>query len=194
VFGRCYCSCLLAALMLLAAAAHAEEGGHGTVPAKEVVNWMFRGSRTFSQRLSGFGQYEYLRNLFAGIEHRHGSEAGMSCRVLKTDRQILVFDGAVGYAREIRVTTPDRTSATALAGANYTLKVSETAELVSDVRAIQSLAEGPDWRADNELSVATKINSILSLKVSNTFRFVNEPVPEYQQTDTVTSVALVGKF
>jgi putative salt-induced outer membrane protein YdiY len=165
----------------------------GELKAKS-VNWMLRGSRTFRGRLSGFGQYDYLRNLFAGIEHRHGSEAGMSCRVIRNDRQTLVFDGAFGYAREVRAASADRTSATALAGANYKLKVSPTTDLVNDVRAIQSLAEAPDWRADNELSVATKINSVLSLKVSNIVRYVNDPVPEFERTDTITSVALVAKF
>lgn len=157
-------------------------------------NWELRGSREFSERLSGFGQYEYLRNLFAGIEHRHGAETGVSCEVIDDGRQHLVLDGALGYAKELRVESETRTSATALAGANYKLKVTSTTDLVNDMRAIQSLDRGPDWRADNQLSVATKINSIFSLKVGHTLRYVNDPVPGFERTDTVTKIALVAKF
>lgn len=156
--------------------------------------WELRGSREFSERLSGFGQYDYLRNLFAGIEHRHGAETGVSCLVMDGERHHLVLDGGLGYSQELRVESATRTSATALAGANYKLKVSSTTDLVNDMRAIQSLAHGPDWRADNQLSVATKINSIFSLKVGHTLRYVNDPVPGFERTDTVTKVALVAKF
>jgi putative salt-induced outer membrane protein YdiY len=36
--------------------------------------------------------------------------------------------------------------------------------------------------------------TIFSLKVSNTIRYVNQPVPGFQTTDTITAVALVAKF
>lgn len=157
-------------------------------------NWMLRGSREFNERVSSFGKYDYLRDLFAGVEHRHGAEAGISCEILDDDRQRLILDGGLGYARELRIAADDRTSATAAAGANYKLKVSENTDLVNELRAVQSLDEGPDWRADNQLSVATRINSILSLKISHTLRYVNDPVPGFERRDTVAKMGVVAKF
>ena len=47
---------------------------------------------------------------------------------------------------------------------------------------------------DNELSLAAKISTIFSLKVSNVIRYVNEPVAGFETTDMITSAALVAKF
>ena len=38
------------------------------------------------------------------------------------------------------------------------------------------------------------INKILSLKASHTLAYLNEPVPGFGKTDTITSIALVAKF
>ena len=165
----------------------------GETQAKS-FNWLLRGSRRFRERYWGFGQYDYLRNLFAGVEHRHGAEAGISCQVIEGDRHRLVLDGGLGYARELRVAAENRTSATAAAGANYKLKVSGTTDLINELRAVQSLDEVPDWRANNQLSLATKINAILSLKVSHTLRYVNDPVPGFERRDTIARMGVVAKF
>jgi putative salt-induced outer membrane protein YdiY len=81
-----------------------------------------------------------------------------------------------------------------LAGTGYKLKISATTDLTEDLRYEQSLAAGDQWRLDNAVSVVTKITSIFSLKVSNVIRYANAPVPGFETTDTVTSVALVAKF
>ncbi len=54
--------------------------------ASNVVNaksWtaLARLSRDYSPRLSGFTQYDYLRNPFAGIEQRHTTLGGISYKV-----------------------------------------------------------------------------------------------------------------
>jgi putative salt-induced outer membrane protein YdiY len=56
------------------------------------------------------------------------------------------------------------------------------------------LSDGNDWRAGNNATVSAKLTTIFSLKVSNTIRFVNQPVPGFLKTDTVTAIALVAKF
>jgi hypothetical protein len=55
------------------------------------------------------------------------------------------------------------------------------------------LSDGKLARGNNA-KVSAKLTTIFSLKVSNTIRFVNQPVPGFLKTDTVTAIALVAKF
>jgi putative salt-induced outer membrane protein YdiY len=156
--------------------------------------FFFRGERPLSPKLSAFGQYDYLRDLFAGIEHKNVVSGGLSYKAIATDRHTLVFDGGVGVSDERRLDAEDVTAAVLLGGIGYKLKISTTTELTEDVRYEQSLDEGDEWRLDNAVAIVTKINSIFSLKVSNVIRYANAPVIGFETTDTVTSVALVAKF
>jgi putative salt-induced outer membrane protein YdiY len=56
------------------------------------------------------------------------------------------------------------------------------------------LSDGNDWRAGNNATVSAKLTTVFSLKLSNTIRYVNDPVPGFLKTDTVTAIALVAKF
>ena len=57
-----------------------------------------------------------------------------------------------------------------------------------------SFAESSDWRTANIVALTAKLTTLLSLKVSNTVRYVNAPVAGFEKTDSITSVALVAKF
>lgn len=156
--------------------------------------FLFRGERPLSPKLSAFGQYDYLRDLFAGLEHKNVVAGGLSYKIFESPRQALVLDGGLGVTNERRLDADDLTAAVLLAGAGYKLKISATTDLTEDVRYEQSLDEGDQWRLDNTVAIVTKINSIFSLKVSNVIRYANAPVAGFETTDTVTSVALVAKF
>jgi putative salt-induced outer membrane protein YdiY len=44
------------------------------------------------------------------------------------------------------------------------------------------------------IALTARIVSVFSLKVSNQLRFVDEPVPGFERTDSITSAALVFGF
>jgi putative salt-induced outer membrane protein len=154
----------------------------------------FRAARTITDRLSAFGEYGYLRDTFAGIEHRNAIDGGLSYMLVKPDPHTLTIEGGLGYANEKRSVGDNISTATAFTGAGYKLKLSENADISDDARFTFSLSDGDDWRFNNILSVNAKLVSILSLKASNIVRYVNEPVPGFDTTDTITSIALVAKF
>lgn len=156
--------------------------------------FLFRGERSVSPRLSLFGQYDYLRDRFAGLEHKNVVSGGVSFRAFESPRQTLILDAGFGVSNEQRLGADDATAAVLLAGAGYKLKISSTTDFTEDIRYEQSLAEGDEWRLDNAVAVVTRINSIFSLKVSNVIRYSNAPVEGFETTDTITSVALVAKF
>jgi len=153
-----------------------------------------RGQREIKPRLSGYAQYGYLRDRFAGILDRNTVEGGVTYLWVDQKPHKVVVDCGLGYANEERLLGDDRSGALLTAGGLYTLKISETSELSEDGHLAFSLTEGSDWRYANTVSLTAKITTILSLKVSNTVRYLNLPVPGFKSTDAITSVALVAKF
>jgi putative salt-induced outer membrane protein YdiY len=153
-----------------------------------------KAARALNPRTSVFSRYTYLHDRFAGIESRNAIEAGLAYVLADVAPHKLVVDGALGYAHESRVTGPDLSTATANLGALYTWKMSDTAEIKEEGRFVFSLSDGDDWRFGNIASLNAKLTTLLSLKLSNTIRFVNAPVAGFKQTDTTTAVALVAKF
>jgi len=165
-----------------------------SVLSAESVAVTTKAARAINPRVSVFGRYTYLRDEFSGIVARNGVEGGISYALINTPPNLLTVDGGIGYAHETRVVPPNISTATLPTGVVYKLKISDTTELNEEARWVFSLSNGSDWRFANVFSVAAKMTSILSLKVSNTVRFVNEPPPGFRQTDTTTAIALVAKF
>jgi putative salt-induced outer membrane protein YdiY len=173
-------------------AAYIHNSSFGELKAESVA-LVFQGAKTLTPKLSVFGKYGFLHDRFAGIESRNAVGLGLAYIVLENSTNKLTADGSFGYAQEERTISPTTKSGTWDMGLFYTLKLSDNAEISDDARMVFSLSDGQDWRSGNIASVTAKLNSIFSLKFSNTVRYVNAPVPGFQKTDTVTSVALVAK-
>ena len=153
-----------------------------------------RAQRLLRPRLSGYGQYGYQRDRFAGILDRHTIEGGLVYSLIEQAPQKLIADAGLGYANEQRLLGPDLSTAILGAGGIYTLKISDTSELSEDGHFVFSLSESRDWRYANALALTAKVTTIFSLKVSNIIRYVNLPVIGFKNTDALTAVALVAKF
>jgi putative salt-induced outer membrane protein YdiY len=144
--------------------------------------------------LGPFAEYAYFRDEFAGVEHRNELMAGVSYKVVDRALHALSVDGGLGYVNERRTAGSDVSSGTFAFGGRYRWQLSPSAELSEDARLTGTFAEATDWRGDDVVSIAARPTSLFSLKVSNTIRYVNAPVPGFQTTDTNTAIALVAKF
>ena len=167
--------------------------------ADEVVNAKSlaargRVSRVLTARLQLFGQHSYLRDLFSGVEHRNNTEGGLAYLVVEAGRHTLFADLALGYLNESRTTGTTLTTPTAGTGARYKLRLSDTSDLTEDVLFSFDLKDEGTWRVNQALALTAAVVSILSVKISNVIRFVDEPVPGFEQTDAITSAALVVSF
>ena len=140
--------------------------------------FLFRGSRLLRPRVSLYGQYDYLRNTFAGIANRNALEAGLSWQAIEPNRHALRLDGGIGYASEQRTVGSDESNGVVTFGAAYKLKLSSSADLSDEGRAILSMADANQWRGENIVALSAKLTTLLSLKVSHTLRYVNEPRPD----------------
>jgi putative salt-induced outer membrane protein len=164
------------------------------IETAESFMMLLRASRALTPRLSAYGQYDYLRDLFAGTEHRNALEGGLSFLAVDVPVHRLRLDAGLGYANEQRVIGDDISTATASLGAGYRLRLSEGAEFTDDGRVVFSLSNGENWRFDNASAITARLTTILSLRASYTVRYNNDPPPTYKTTDTIAAVALVAKF
>ncbi len=182
-----------AAWVINGRAAFVRNEADDAVSAKSLAT-LGRAARVLSPRLQAFGQHHYLRDLFSGIEHRNGLDAGISFLLVSASRHTLFADAGAGYLREVRSFGSDLSTPTGSTGLRYRLALSPTAELTDDLLASIDFAEEGTWRLAHVAALTAQIATAFSLKLSNQIRFVNVPVPGFEQTDTVTSAALVARF
>jgi len=160
----------------------------------ESFDFAFKASRAIQPRLSAFARYGFLHDRFAGIEQRQTVDGGLSFIVVNTPPHSLTVDASLGYAHESRLQGEDLDNPTFATGALYKLKLSDAVDISDDLRLVFSLSDGADWRSANIAAITSKLTTLLSLKVSNTVRYVNAPVQGFQSTDSNTAIALVAKF
>jgi len=164
------------------------------VAQAEAIAATARGQRKFVDRASFFASYGYLSDRFAGTSARHTADFGINAQVIAEEVHTLSADIGGGYATDKRTAGAGVSTAIASAGALYKWKISATADFTEDLRYVGAIPDGADWRYTNSAAIAARISSVLSLKVSNTIRYVNLPVVSFVATDVVTSVAIVAKF
>jgi len=153
-----------------------------------------RASRVLTPVLQVFGRHSYLRDLFSGVVHRNSTEGGLAFQLLNTARQTFTADAALGFLNEKRTVGDSLSNPTAGTGGHYKLKLSETSDITEDAVLSFDLSNEGTWRLAQALALTAKVAAPLSLKISNTIRYVDEPVAGFNKTDTITSAALVLSF
>ena len=151
----------------------------------------FRADRFVTTRASFFGQYDFLRDQFAGVNQRHTIAGGLAYRLVDRTAHRLTIDGGAGFEHEGRVTDESERTAIVTGSAAYRWDISKTSKLVEDLRYVQGFDPLDNWKLDQSVALTVAIASAFSLKLANIVRFVNAPVPGAEDTDTITSVALV---
>jgi putative salt-induced outer membrane protein YdiY len=154
---------------------------------------LVRAARAMNARVSVYGQYDFLRNLFAGVEQRHVTEGGLSYLALDTSRQTLRFDAGLGYLFERRP-GEDLDSVTLSPAAAYKLRISSTSELTYTPRFLLTFADIDAWKFDQEAAVTAALNTLLSLKLSHTLRYSAKPPEGFGTTDRIMAISLVAKM
>lgn len=177
---------------LTAKAAFTQAETEGELTARSLTS-LLRGSRALNERLSAYGQYDFLRDEFAGVEQRHVIEGGLSYLALDAAPHTLRFDGGLGYLYEEGADEELR-SATLSLGAAYRLAISATSELTYAPRYLLPLAETERWKLDQEAALVVAVNTALALKLSHTLRYSAEPPEGFETTDTIMAVSLVAKL
>ena len=160
----------------------------------QALTGLARAQRKFFGNAAFFAQYTYLSDKFAGTSARHTADLGIAGPLLTAARHSLTADIGGGYATDKRTAGTGKSTAIVGAGAIYKWKISETSDFTLDGRYVGAVPDGGDWRYTNAASIAAEVSTMLSLKVSNTIRYVNRPVSGFRDTDVQTAIALVAKY
>jgi putative salt-induced outer membrane protein len=154
---------------------------------------LFRAARAINPRLALYGQYDFLRDVFAGVEQRHVIEGGISYLAVNAEPHRLRFDAGLGYLHEER---PDENlnTATLTFAAPYRFTISPTSQFAYVPRFLLPLSDTGAWKFDQDVALTAAINTLLLLKVSHTLRYSADPPEGFKKTDTIMAVALVAKI
>jgi putative salt-induced outer membrane protein len=154
---------------------------------------LFRAARALNPRLSVYGQYDFLRDVFAGVEQRHVIEGGIAYLAVDAEPHRLRFDAGLGYLHE---EGPDENlnTATLTFAAPYRFTISPTSQFAYVPRLLLPLSDTGAWKFDQDISLTVAINTLLSLKVSHTLRYSADPPQGFEKTDTIMAVSLVAKI
>jgi len=155
---------------------------------------LLEASRMISERLDVYGRGGYLRDLFAGIERRLTTEAGLAYQLIATGTHTLEVLGGAGFTQEERLTGDDLSFGTANGTGRYAWALTETSALTEEAAFVAALNSGDDWRFTNEIAATAALSSLLSLKASQKLSYLNRPVPGFRKTDTIFAAALVANF
>ena len=150
--------------------------------------------RRINDDLDWYSRASYLRNEFAGIDSNLSAELGAAYKVLKGPRHLFDVGAGLGYTWEERIDAPERNFANATANSKYVFKFSETADFTDDASVLLNVEDTDDWRLANTAAITARLTTMFSLKFSNTITYLNEPVPGFEETDTITTAAIVAKF
>ncbi len=142
--------------------------------------FLSRTERAIRPRLAAFGEYGYFRDEFAGIDHRNAVAGGLAFKLIDSAAHLLSVDGALGYLNEQRLLGEDVSSATYGTGASYRWKLSETATISDEARFTGLFADSDNWRILQTAAVTARLTQVLSLKLTSTVGYVNQPVPDLQ--------------
>lgn len=154
---------------------------------------LFRSARALNPRLAVYGQYDFLRDVFAGVEQRHVIEGGLSYLAVDTAPHRLRFDVGLGYLHEERP-DEDLNTATLTLAAPYRLTISPNSQLTYVPRFLFPFSDSGAWKFDQDVALTVAINTILSLKVSHTLRYSARPPAGFDKTDTIMAISLVAKI
>jgi putative salt-induced outer membrane protein len=153
---------------------------------------LFRASRALNERLAVYGQYDFLRDVFAGVEQRHIVEGGVSYLAVNRPPHRLRLDAGLGYLHEDRP-DEDLDSATLSLGAAYKLALSATSDLTYQPRYLLPFADTDAWKFDQDIALTAAMTSILSLKVAHTLRYSADPPEGFESTDRILTISIVAK-
>jgi putative salt-induced outer membrane protein YdiY len=140
-------------------------------------------------RIEGFGRGEYLRDLFAGITHRGTAEGGISYAPRGAPHFVRLDIGA-GVTSETRV-VDGRQFASATGAALYRFTRPPVSEFQIESSVTADLQRSSNWRSSNGVSLLVAVNQVMSARVGYALRYLHEPVPGFQRTDTRAFAALV---
>ena len=153
-----------------------------------------RYERIFTGRLFGFIDTGYLRDRFAGFEHRMSAGSGIGYDVMTGGRHVLksLVSGMYVYENYAISNHDTDRFATLKLALNYGWNIKENVSFHANGNYSVSLKDREKYYINAESSLSVGINSRLSLGISYLVNYQNlVPAPNIRSTDTSFLTSLI---
>ena len=181
---------------------------YGETDGLETKNRIFLGAnldRQINDRLFGFGQLSYERDEFSGFESRAFIGGGLGYEILNGDVTQWTVRGGPGLKIDeleavldttttpATVLTPSMTeeSFSAIAQSNFAHAFNDNVAFTNDTTMVYAETS---TQIGNVSAFTATLTDTLSARVSFEVRHETDPVPGFEDTDTISRVSLVYGF
>ncbi len=156
-----------------------------------------KASGRYDRNLDGdwfaFGSLGLEHDRLQRLDLRTALNAGLGNHVVKTDAHSLDVFGGAGATDE-RFEELTRDFGELVLGEESSHRLTDTTTLRQRLAVYPNLEESGEYRAEFDASVATAIDATWSLKVTLSNRYLSNPLPGLDTTDTVLLVGLAARF
>jgi putative salt-induced outer membrane protein YdiY len=148
----------------------------------------------FTSRLGSYGEFDFNRNRFSGIDAQYIYSLGLSAQVLfAPNDQISVEGGLARIAQQNVNGTRDDFLSGRTAGL-YHHTFGPNASFDQLVELLPNLMDGRDLRVNSTSALVAAISRHFGLKASYAVRYDHEPQPTFQSTDAILTTGLQVTF
>jgi putative salt-induced outer membrane protein YdiY len=154
-----------------------------------------RDEYSLGPRWFAFGDGQFLKDRFKGIDSLVSTTAGAGVRLIKTSERELTADLGAGAVFE-KDQDQDRTSSGALrAGESYTWKISKSAGFTQNVFAIWKTSDFADAYYHFDVALGAEVAERFELKIALIDEYKRKPPdPAIKRNDVAGIVQLEAKF
>jgi putative salt-induced outer membrane protein YdiY len=142
-----------------------------------------------------YGNLAHEQDKFSGFKSQSSFSAGWGRQLLKTETSSFFADIGPGVKYDVtRATSDSNTSLIVQAQALYTHKLNEHVEFKQHLIAKQATKSGDNSVYKSETSVTAQLIDSLQLKFALRIDYDTEVEPEFEKTNTETSMTLIYNF
>lgn len=154
-----------------------------------------RGDRGLSARVGLYLLSEFDRNTFAGLKSRFAQSAGLSAKLIATERTTLTGEAGAGYVWQ-RGTDPsaDEEFASGRASLGLAQRLGERATVTQSVEVLPNFKDGDDLRVNAETAITAPITAGISMKAAYLVRYDGMPQPGFVKTDRILTTGVQVTF
>lgn len=154
-----------------------------------------RGEYSLSDRTFAFAEVSYLRDPFKDVNYLVAPLAGAGYRIIKSDKENLTVDGALGAELESNSGDGRSSGGAAKAGENFDFALSSSSKITQKLTALWKTNDFGDAFYHFDAGLTTTVATRLELKVAYVYDYKTKPASaSVKKGDSALFAALVFKF
>jgi putative salt-induced outer membrane protein YdiY len=148
----------------------------------------------FTKKYFGYLSVEMLHDTFKNLNLRTVIGPGAGYQIWDDPVKFLLVEAGVSYFSEDRKEGDDEDWMTARLASSFRYHVNKTVDVRDDLIIYPSLERGGEFQLRNEAALITKMNSYLSLRLSNIYEHDSNPGEDVAKDDWQWILALQYDF